>query len=132
MVFPAVLGIGIVFMVDTTDTERFLEAKEELMKLLSSDELSKVDFLSQLLLYRCVIFFSFELSKVPFLILGNKIDAKNACSEDQLKRILGVEYTTGKKLGSVEAGVRPLEVFMCSVVKRAGYADGFRWLASFI
>ena len=66
-------SLGIVFMVDTTDQMRFPEAKEELAKLLSSE----------------------ELSKVPFLILGNKIDAKNACSEQQLKQMLGAEYTTG-------------------------------------
>jgi len=101
---------GIVFMVDVTDFERFPEAKEELNKLLTTD----------------------ELSEVPFLILGNKIDAKNAVSEQQLKNYLGLESTTGKTQTSVTAGVQPMEVFMCSVVKRAGYADGFRWLANFL
>lgn len=27
---------------------------------------------------------------------------------------------------------RPLELFMCSVLKRQGYGDGFRWLAEYI
>lgn len=101
---------GIVFMVDCTDFERFPEAREELNKLLTTD----------------------ELSEVPFLILGNKIDAKNAVSESQLKQYLGLESTTGKTQTSLPKGVQPLEVYMCSVVKRAGYADGFRWLANFL
>jgi GTP-binding protein SAR1 len=101
---------GIVFMVDTTDHQRFREAKDELTKLLTSD----------------------ELAKTPFLILGNKIDAKQAVSEDVLKQALGLErLTTGKKNTNVK-GQQPIEVFMCSVVKRAGFADGFRWLSEFL
>jgi len=91
--------------------KRFHEAREELSKLLTTE----------------------ELAKVPFLILGNKIDAKDAVSEDQLKRELGLENaTTGKKKGRLADGVQPIEVFMCSVVKRAGYPDGFRWLAEYL
>jgi len=68
---------GIVFLVDTTDEIRFPEAREELNKLLTPD----------------------ELRKVPFVILGNKVDAKGAVSEEKLKQALGLEYTTGKKSG---------------------------------
>lgn len=100
---------GIVFMVDTCDHKRFPEVKEELNRLLTCD----------------------ELVNVPFMILGNKIDKKGSVSEKHLKQILGLEHTTGKK-GSPQEGVRPIEVFMCSVVKRAGYRDGFQWLAKFL
>lgn len=101
---------GIVFLVDTTDHKRLPEAREELASLLTTE----------------------ELGKTPFLILGNKVDAKDACSEQQLKESLGLENTTGKKAGKLAEGVQPIEVFMCSVVKRAGYAEGFRWLAEYL
>jgi len=100
---------GIVFLVDSSDHERFPEAKEELNKLLTDD----------------------ALSKVPFLILGNKIDKKDAVSEQQLKQYLGLQQCTGKK-PVVQEGIRPVEVFMCSVVRRAGYPDGFKWLSGFL
>ncbi|XP_076836937.1 small COPII coat GTPase SAR1B isoform X2 [Brachyhypopomus gauderio] len=74
------------------------------------------------------------IGNVPILILGNKIDKPEAISEEKLRELFGLYgQTTGK--GNVplkELNTRPLEVFMCSVLKRQGYGEGFRWLSQYI
>ncbi|XP_011945682.1 PREDICTED: GTP-binding protein SAR1b isoform X1 [Cercocebus atys] len=103
---------GIVFLVDCADHERLLESKEELDSLMTDE----------------------TIANVPILILGNKIDRPEAISEERLREMFGLYgQTTGK--GSVslkELNARPLEVFMCSVLKRQGYGEGFRWMAQYI
>ncbi|KAK3586110.1 hypothetical protein CHS0354_033233 [Potamilus streckersoni] len=108
--FPAVDGI--VFLIDVWDRERFMEAKAELDSLLTDE----------------------QVANAPVLVLGNKIDKPNAASEDEIRHVFGLHgQTTGK--GNVprsELPGRPMELFMCSVLKRQGYGEGFRWLAQYI
>ncbi|KAL3573401.1 hypothetical protein D5086_024014 [Populus alba] len=96
---------AVVYLVDAYDKERFAESKKELDALLSDE----------------------ALANVPFLVLGNKIDIPDAASEDELRFYLGLtNFTTGKgKVNLVDSNVRPLEVFMCSIVRKMGYGEGF-------
>eukprot|EP01117_Protostelium_nocturnum_P015185 TRINITY_DN5857_c0_g1_i1.p2 TRINITY_DN5857_c0_g1~~TRINITY_DN5857_c0_g1_i1.p2 ORF type:complete len:211 (-),score=47.59 TRINITY_DN5857_c0_g1_i1:788-1360(-) len=107
--FPSVSGI--VFVVDSSDPDRFNESKKELDGLLSNR----------------------DISSVPVLVLGNKTDKRGAVSEDDLRLSLGLPHnlTTGK--GDVELeGIRPIEVFMSSIVRKQGYGEGIKWLAQYL
>lgn len=97
--FPSVDAV--VYLIDANDKERFPEAKKELDMLLTTD----------------------ELATTPFLILGNKIDIPGAASEGEIRHAMGLLETSGKE-GKVDSGIRPTEVFMCSIVRRTGYGDG--------
>lgn len=104
---------AIIYLVDCNDRERFPEAKAELDKLLSND----------------------QLQGIPFLVLGNKIDMQRAASEAELRQALGLQpHLTGKKTGKndLPKGMRPLELFMVSVIKRMGYREGFQWVATYL
>lgn len=103
---------AVVYLVDSYDKERFAESKKELDALLSDD----------------------ALANVPFLILGNKIDIPYAASEEELSYHLGLSgITTGKgKVNLTDSNVRPIEVFMCSIVRKMGYGDGFKWVSQYI
>ena len=67
---------GIIFMIDAADVKRLEEAKSELEKLLEMP----------------------ELSNVPFVIFGNKVDKEGALREEELRDILDLPYhkTFGK------------------------------------
>eukprot|EP00118_Oscarella_pearsei_P025014 m.307319 g.307319 ORF g.307319 m.307319 type:complete len:193 (+) comp42143_c0_seq1:83-661(+) len=108
--FPAVDAI--VFLVDAADAKRFAESKAELDSLLTDE----------------------QVANCPVLVLGNKIDKAGAASEDDLKAAFGLHgQTTGKgKVARSELHGRPVEMFMCSVLKRQGYGEGFRWLSQYL
>lgn len=103
---------AIVFLVDAADIERIGECKVELESLLADE----------------------QVAACPVLILGNKIDRPNALGEDQLKWQLGItNLCTGKgQISRSDLSSRPLEVFMCSVLRRQGYGEGFRWLSQYL
>ena len=75
-----------------------------------------------------------ELANVPFVVFGNKIDKKEALKEDEIREMFGLQFhqTYGKDASTRNEGNRPIELFMCSVVRRAGYQNGFEWLGQFI
>uniref|UniRef100_A0A914EBA3 small monomeric GTPase n=1 Tax=Acrobeloides nanus TaxID=290746 RepID=A0A914EBA3_9BILA len=108
--FPAVDAI--VFLVDGADLERINESREELAGLLRDE----------------------QVANCPIMVLGNKIDKPNALSEEHLKHYLGItQLCTGKgQVSRSDLATRPLEVFMCSVLRRQGYGEGFRWLAQYL
>lgn len=103
---------GIVFMVDAHDRDRFEEARIVLEGLLTND----------------------DIDNVPILVLGNKVDLGQAPSEELLLQQLGLwNATTGKEKRTArdqDKASRPLELFMCSVVRGFGFAEGFRWLSA--
>nr|VZH89065.1 unnamed protein product [Spirometra erinaceieuropaei] len=92
---------GIVFIVDASENERFMEAKSEL----------------------------------DSLIMDPQIDKPTAVNEALLRNYLGLDgQLTGK--GTVPrdriASGRPIEIFMCSILKRQGYGEAFNWLAQYL
>jgi GTP-binding protein SAR1 len=103
---------GVVFIVDAADRTRFAEARIEIQNLLDDP----------------------ALARVPFAILGNKIDIPVAVSEDELRNSLRLHthMTAGKHVVKGDETCRPIEVFMCSIVKRMGYAEAFDWLAKLV
>mmetsp|Transcript_69486 Transcript_69486/g.122892 ORF Transcript_69486/g.122892 Transcript_69486/m.122892 type:complete len:198 (+) Transcript_69486:64-657(+) len=105
---------GIVFLVDAADRTRFQEAHEELHNLLAMCEEK-------------------DMRHVPIAILGNKIDIQYAASEDDFRVALGLHsHMTMGKDAKKDTSSRPIELFMCSIVKRMGYAEAFDWLAKLV
>ncbi|KAL4472889.1 hypothetical protein ABPG72_020623 [Tetrahymena utriculariae] len=102
---------GIVYLVDSSDRGRFEESKVEFNKIIQTK----------------------ELEKVPIVILGNKIDIQSAASEDELRINFGLANSSQIGIEKItEIDGRPIELFMCSVSKKIGYADGFQWLSKFL
>jgi GTPase SAR1 family protein len=118
---------AIVFVVDSSDTERLNEAKEELAGLLAEPSLDDLKGL---------------------IVLGNKSDLQASLNTDQLISALALQdaidevrlllrlrpfppstlslthlMTIGHQQG------RPVGVFRCSLVDGTGYLDAFKWLS---
>ena len=108
--FPVVDTI--VFIIDACDRSRFHESVVELDALLSDE----------------------QIGHLPILILGNKIDCAGAASEDELRTTFKLHgQTTGKgNITQKELQTRPIEIFMCSILKRQGYGEAFRWLSQYL
>ncbi|KAI7887618.1 ADP-ribosylation factor family protein [Mucor mucedo] len=99
---------GIVFMVNASAPDRFLEAKAELDGLLSIE----------------------YMKNIPFLILGNELDGQGAMSEQEIRQGLGLEDITGDGKGSVPK--RPVKLIMCSASMPKNYANGLLWLSQLV
>jgi GTP-binding protein SAR1 len=101
---------GIIFILDSSDRDRFAEVKEELDGLLAD-----------------------ENTTIPIAVLANKIDRPNAVSEDELRAALGLFQTHGKDPTTAAIpGVRPIELFMCSITLRQGYKEALTWIGQFL
>ncbi|CAD7692720.1 unnamed protein product [Nyctereutes procyonoides] len=100
---------GIVFLVDCVDHPHLVVSKVELNALMTDE----------------------TISNVPILILGNKIDT---ISEEKLWEIFGLYGQTTEKVNMTlkELNACPMEVFMCSVLKRQGYSEGFQGFPSIL
>jgi len=108
--FPAVDAV--VFLIDVWDTQRLLESKGELDALLQEE----------------------QVMNCPIVILGNKIDKPGAIGEQDVRNYFSLHgVTTGKgNVARTEINGRPIELFMCSVLKREGYGEAFRWLSQYL
>eukprot|EP00933_Yihiella_yeosuensis_P022231 TRINITY_DN17495_c0_g1_i3.p1 TRINITY_DN17495_c0_g1~~TRINITY_DN17495_c0_g1_i3.p1 ORF type:complete len:222 (-),score=67.08 TRINITY_DN17495_c0_g1_i3:105-770(-) len=93
---------AILFLVDAADRSRFPEAAEELACLMKES----------------------SLESTPVAVLAQKVDMKDAASEDEFAGALGLPK------GGVKD--RPVRIFMCSVVERRGYGDAIRWIQEYL
>ena len=98
---------GVIYLIDVADPTRFDEFKKELTRYLSAP----------------------ELEGIPFAILGNKIDKKDAVTEDEFRKAFELSENS-EKLS--ERYGRPIEVFMCSIAKGIGYETAAKWLSRVI
>ncbi len=59
-----------------------------------------------------------DIKDVPILVLGNKIDQPTAVREEDIRQFFGIPSTT------FSHGTRPIELMMCSLVRKQGYGEG--------
>merc|ERR1711894_600351 len=100
---------GIIYVVDSSTSERMEETKDNMKKVLEHE----------------------QVSGMPILVLANKQDLASAMDEVDLCEQLNLENT-------VNTNKCPCRIEKCSAVKGtgkkidAGIKDGLRWLCNFI
>ena len=94
---------GIIYLVDAADPNRFDESKEELESVVDTQ----------------------ELATIPIVILGNKIDKNGAVQKYELMNALDLDSLFSKNK-------RPMDLFMCSVTKKAGYSEALEWISKYL
>lgn len=94
---------AVFFLIDSADQKRFPEVKLELEGVLNMP----------------------ELANLPVAILGNKIDKSGAASEEEIREALDLNNIFAKE-------TRSIELFMCSVVKKTGFARALEWIEQFL
>eukprot|EP01113_Clastostelium_recurvatum_P002381 TRINITY_DN10991_c1_g1_i1.p1 TRINITY_DN10991_c1_g1~~TRINITY_DN10991_c1_g1_i1.p1 ORF type:complete len:234 (-),score=26.32 TRINITY_DN10991_c1_g1_i1:252-884(-) len=108
---------GIIFIVDASNRCRLIEARDLLHSLLEED----------------------ALRSVPILVLGNKADVAGHASEDEMRGALDLNIvsTTGSHLAHDDddddddgEGVRPIRLYMTSMIHESGELLALRWLVS--
>jgi hypothetical protein len=75
------------------------------------------------------------LKKVPFCILGNKIDIPTACSEEELRGYLNIPMGYSQEPGNPATrgdANAPIACFMVSLVHKQGYSAGFKWISDIL
>jgi GTP-binding protein SAR1 len=92
---------GVVFVVDSADSERLRECQEELSALSAES----------------------ALYEVPIAVLFNKDDLPFALSNEELEK--------GLNWKSLERRDGPIKNFRVSVLRESGYTEAFQWLAQF-
>ena len=100
---------GIVYIVDTADSSRFEESQREFQEIIKNE----------------------ELKDIPIVIMGNKIDKREARPEEELLQVFGLKMQSsfGTQILTELEG-KPVKLFMCSVVKKTGIKESFDWLTT--
>nr|P52885.1 RecName: Full=GTP-binding protein SAR1 [Nicotiana tabacum]CAA66610.1 SAR1 [Nicotiana tabacum] len=108
---------AVVYLVDSFDKERFAESKKELDALLSGWSS----------LAHCFLFLDNWVTRIehPICCL-RKMNWRYHMGAN------GASPLARGKVNLADSNVRPVEVFMCSIVRQMGYGEGFRWMSQYI
>ena len=97
------LANGVVFVMDATDKNRFILAREEIRRLFLGDKTAK----------------SLIVPDLPLLVLLNKQDVPGCVPTSEIEEMLELQALP----------VRASKVLECSAKTGENLADGFKWLA---